>query len=101
ISDVQRRFMTTSGASNVHVAEVDGDFDACQALVKALFADGEFAARARLSAVNSINWVRIVAQSVYFQVAAHTLGAHAPVSFVVPTGNFGDAYSAWVAKRLR
>src|SRR5690606_6638448 len=62
ISDVQRRFMTTSGASNVHVAEVDGDFDACQALVKALFADGEFAARARVAAVTAINSVRTAAR---------------------------------------
>ncbi len=100
ISEVQRRFMTTSGASNVHVLEVDGDFDACQALVKGLFGDAEFAASARLSGVNSINWARIVAQSVYFQIAAHILSAHGPVSFIVPTGNFGDAYSAWVAKQL-
>jgi threonine synthase len=101
VSDVQRRFMTTSGADNIHVIEVDGDFDACQALVKTLFADADFASAARLSAVNSINWARIVAQSVYFQVAAHILAAHGPVGFVVPTGNFGDAYSAWVAKQMR
>ncbi|MGD9981061.1 MAG: threonine synthase [Hyphomonadaceae bacterium] len=101
VSDVQRRFMTTSGADNVHVIEIDGDFDACQAIVKTLFADAEFAGRARLSGVNSINWARIVAQTVYFQVAANILSAHGPVSFVVPTGNFGDAYSAWVAKQMK
>ncbi|MGQ0533191.1 MAG: threonine synthase [Caulobacteraceae bacterium] len=101
VSDVQRRFMTTSGAGNVHVIEADGDFDACQAIIKALFADAEFAGRARLSGVNSINWARIVAQSAYFQVAAYILAAHGPVSFIVPTGNFGDAYSAWVAKKMR
>lgn len=100
VSDVQRRFMTSSGASNVFAIEVDGDFDACQAIVKAMFADRDFTARARLSGVNSINWTRIVAQSVYFQIAAQTLCAHGPVSFVVPTGNFGDAYSGWVAKQL-
>lgn len=100
VSDVQRRFMTTSGASNVHVAEIDDDFDACQALLKSVFADNEFAGRARLSGVNSINWARIAAQAVYFQIAAHVLGAYGPVSFVVPTGNFGDAYSGWVAKQL-
>lgn len=99
VSDVQRRFMATSGAANVFAIEVDGDFDACQALVKALFADRAFAEQASLSAVNSINWARIVAQSVYFQTTAHTLCAHGPVSFVVPTGNFGDAYSGWVAKQ--
>ncbi len=100
VSDVQRRFMTCSGADNVHAIEVDGDFDACQAIVKALFADQSFARRAQLSGVNSINWARIVAQSVYYQVAAHTLCAHGPVDFIVPTGNFGDAYSGWVAKQM-
>jgi threonine synthase len=92
--------MTTSGAANVRVLEVDGDFDACQAIVKAMFADADFATRAQLSGVNSINWARIVAQSVYFQIAAHTFGGLGPVDFVVPTGNFGDAYSGWVAKQL-
>ncbi|ANP47385.1 threonine synthase [Candidatus Viadribacter manganicus] len=100
VSDVQRRFMTTSGASNVSAIEVDGDFDACQAIVKALFADADFATRAALSAVNSINWARIVAQSAYFHTSAQILAAGGPVSFVVPTGNFGDAYSGWVAKRM-
>ena len=99
VSEVQRRFMTTSGAANVHVINVEGDFDACQAIVKMMFADRTFADRAHLSGVNSINWARIVAQSVYFHIAAHTLSAGGVVSFVVPTGNFGDAYSAWVAKR--
>ncbi|MGD9967209.1 MAG: threonine synthase [Hyphomonadaceae bacterium] len=101
VSNVQRRFMTTSGAANIHAIEVDGDFDACQAFVKALFADAEFAASAHLTGVNSINWARIVAQSVYFQIAANVLAAHGHVSFIVPTGNFGDAYSAWVAKQMR
>jgi threonine synthase len=99
VSDVQRRFMTTSGAANVFAVEVDGDFDACQAIVKTIFADADFAHRAQLSAVNSINWARIVAQSVYFLTSAHTLNP-APISYVVPTGNFGDAYSGWVAKQL-
>lgn len=100
VSDVQRRFMTTAGAANVHAIEIDGDFDACQAIVKALFGDAGFAAQAHLSGVNSINWARIVAQSVYYQIAAHSLSAHGPVDFVVPTGNFGDAYAGWVAKRM-
>lgn len=100
VSDVQRRFMTTSGATNVHAVEIEGDFDACQTIVKALFADTAFAARASLSGVNSINWVRIVAQSVYYQIAATSLCAGGRVNFVVPTGNFGDAYSGWVAKRM-
>lgn len=101
VSDVQRLFMTASGADNVHAIEIDGDFDQCQALVKALFADRDFAQRASLSGVNSINFARIVAQAVYFYVAAHALsGAFGDVNFSVPTGNFGDAYSAYVAKKL-
>lgn len=100
VSEVQRRFMTTSGASNIHALEVDGDFDACQAVAKALFADQDFSARASLSGVNSINWARIVAQSVYFYATACLLSGPGRVNFVVPTGNFGDAYSGWVAKQL-
>ena len=100
VSDVQRLFMTASGAPNVHAIEIDGDFDDCQAMLKALFADGDFAKRAALSGVNSINWARIVAQSVYFHVAANALTAPGPVNFAVPTGNFGDAYSGFVAKKM-
>ncbi|MCX7357006.1 MAG: threonine synthase [Alphaproteobacteria bacterium] len=100
VSEVQRRFMTTSEADNIHPIEIDGDFDACQAIVKAMFADRDFATRARLSAVNSINWARILAQSVYYHVAAQILCGQGPVSFSVPTGNFGDAYSGFVAKRM-
>jgi threonine synthase len=99
VSDVQRLFMTASGAQNVHAIEIDGDFDACQALVKALFADRAFAQPARLSGVNSINWARIAAQAVYFHIAANILCAHGPVNFAAPTGNFGDAFSGFVAKR--
>jgi threonine synthase len=99
VSDVQRRFMTASGAENVHAIEIDGDFDDCQAIVKALFADKDFAARSSLSGVNSINWARIVAQSVYFHIAANALRAPGLVNFIVPTGNFGDAFSGYVAKQ--
>lgn len=99
VSSVQRLFMTASGSPNIHAVEVEGDFDACQAIVKAMFADKDFAQRAALSGVNSINWARIVAQSAYFHVAANTLSAWAPVQFSIPTGNFGDAYSGYVAKR--
>jgi len=99
VSDVQRLFMTASGASNVHAIEIDGDFDACQAIVKSLFSDREFGARTHLSGVNSINWARILAQSVYLHISANTLCAPGPVNFVVPTGNFGDAFSGFVAKR--
>ena len=100
VSEVQRRFMTASGAGNVFALSVDGDFDDCQALVKAMFADRGFADRAHLSGVNSINWARILAQSVYYQLAAAALRAAGPVDFAVPTGNFGDAFSGYVAKRM-
>lgn len=100
VSDVQRRFMTSSGASNVHPIEVDGDFDDCQAMLKAAFADADFAGRAALSAVNSVNWARIAAQSAYFHLASNTLAAAGDVHFAVPSGNFGDAFSAYVAKKM-
>jgi threonine synthase len=98
VSEVQRRFMSATGADNVHVVEIESDFDACQAIVKDLFADRDFAGRANLSGVNSINWARIVAQSVYFRIAAEALCAGGLVDFSVPTGNFGDAFSGFVAK---
>jgi len=100
VSEVQRRFMTASGAANVHAIEIDSDFDACQAIVKTLFADSDFAACASLSGVNSINWARIVAQSVYFLRTASALSAPGPVDFVVPSGNMGDAFAGFVAKKL-
>jgi threonine synthase len=101
ISEVQRRFMTTTGAANVRCAAVAGDFDDCQAILKALFADEAFARETQLAAVNSINFARIAAQSVYYFTAAVALGApHRSVAFAVPTGNFGDAYAGWAARRM-
>lgn len=101
ISEVQRRFITTSGAPNVRAVAVDGDFDDCQAILKALLRDREFSAEVELGAVNSINFVRIAAQCVYFFVAAAALGAPArPVAFAVPTGNFGDAFAGWAAQAM-
>lgn len=100
VSDVQRRFMTASGASNVHALEIEGDFDACQALVKQLFADAAFKERAALSAVNSINFARIAAQAAYYVVSACALHGPGNPTFIVPTGNFGDAYSGWAAKQM-
>ncbi len=101
VSEVQRRQMTTVDAANVHNIAVQGTFDDCQDLVKALFADRAFRAESRLSAVNSINWARIVAQTVYYAVAAAALGAPArPVAFAVPTGNFGNVYAGYVARRM-
>ncbi|MGH7023591.1 MAG: threonine synthase [Caulobacteraceae bacterium] len=101
VTEVQRRFMTTTGADNVRCVAVDGDFDACQAILKALFADEAFAREAELAAVNSINLARVAAQSVYYFAAASALGApHRSVAFAVPTGNFGDAYAGWAARRM-
>jgi threonine synthase len=101
ISEVQRRMMTTPEDENVHAVAVEGTFDDCQALVKALFNNHGFRDRVRLSAVNSINWARIVAQTVYYFVAAAALGApHRKVAFTVPTGNFGDIFAGYVALRM-
>jgi threonine synthase len=101
ISDVQRRMMTTVAASNIHAIAIDGTFDDCQAIVKGLFNHTAFRERVRLSGVNSINWARIVAQTVYYFTAAVSLGApHRKVAFTVPTGNFGDIYAGYVAQRL-
>jgi threonine synthase len=101
ISAVQRRMMTTIDAANVSVVAIDGTFDDCQALVKGMFNHAAFRDRVRLSGVNSINWARIAAQTVYYFTAAAALGApHRKVAFCVPTGNFGDVYSGYVAQRL-
>jgi threonine synthase len=101
ISDIQRRQMTTSGAANVHPIAVRGNFDDCQSIVKALFADLDFRDSARLSAVNSINWARIMAQTVYYFTAAASLGSpDRPVRFSVPTGNFGDIFAGYAAQRM-
>jgi threonine synthase len=98
VSDVQRRMMTCAPEPNVHSVAVDGTFDDCQAIVKALFNDHAFRDRVRLSAVNSINWARIVAQMVYYFTAQAALGRN-DISFVVPTGNFGDVYAGYAASR--
>ncbi len=101
ISEVQRRQMTTVDAPNVFNIAVEGTFDDCQAIVKALFADERLRREINLSAVNSINWVRIMAQIVYYVAAALALGApDRAVSFAVPTGNFGNVYAAYAARRM-
>jgi threonine synthase len=101
ISEVQRRQMTTVAAANVFNVALDGSFDDCQALVKALFNDAAFRAEARLAAVNSINWVRILAQAAYYVAAAIALGVpDREIAFAVPTGNFGDVYAGYVASRM-
>jgi threonine synthase len=101
VSDVQRRMMTVPTDANVHAVAVKGTFDDCQALVKGMFNDHAFRDRLSLSGVNSINWARIAGQLTYYFTAAVALGApFRPVSFAVPTGNFGDIFAAYVAKRM-
>ncbi len=101
VSDVQRRQMTTVLAPNVHNIAIDGDFDQAQALVKTMFATPALADRYALSAVNSINWARLMAQVVYYFYAGVRLGAPGrSIAFSVPTGNFGDVFAGYVASRM-
>lgn len=101
VSDVQRKQMTTVDAPNVMNAAINGTFDDCQDLVKAAFNDPEMREGLRLAAVNSINWGRVMAQIVYYVVASLRINnMSAPVSFSVPTGNFGNVLSGWYAKRM-
>ncbi|MHA1571854.1 MAG: threonine synthase [Alphaproteobacteria bacterium] len=100
-SEVQRRQMTTVMSPNIHNIALDGSFDDCQDIVKGLFNDEGFRDSVQLSAVNSINWARIMGQIVYYIVAGVALGApDRPLSFAVPTGNFGNIYAAYGAKRM-
>ena len=101
VSDVQRRQMTTVSAPNIHALALEGTFDDCQAHVKAMFNHHRFRDHYALSGVNSINWARIMAQTVYYFTAAVALGApHRAVNFSVPTGNFGDILAGFVAKSM-
>lgn len=98
VSDVQRRQMTTVDSPNVHCVAIDGTFDDCQDLVKAMFNDAPFRDANLLSAVNSINWARVMAQTIYYFTALQSLGTKA--SFSVPTGNFGNVLAGWIAKQM-
>ncbi|ALK10821.1 threonine synthase [Blastochloris viridis] len=101
VSDVQRRMMTTPPDANIHAVAIDGTFDDCQAILKALFNDHAFRDTVRLSGVNSINWARLLAQIVYYVTSAVALGAPArKLAFAVPTGNFGDVFAGYVAAKL-
>lgn len=101
VSDVQRRQMTTVTEDNVHNIAIEGTFDDCQAIVKALFNHHDFRDRLALAGVNSINWARIMAQVVYYFTSAVAVGAPARrVSFTVPTGNFGDIFAGYAARRM-
>src|SRR5262249_13341732 len=99
ISDIQRRQMTTEPAENVHNVAIEGTFDDAQALVKTLFADTTFARTHHLAAVNSINWVRIAAQVGYYISSCVKLGLR-PLTFSVPSGNFGDVFAGYVAYKM-
>lgn len=102
VSEVQRRQMTTVIADNIHNLAVRGNFDDCQQMVKDSFGDQSFLPEGRsLVAVNSINWARIMAQIVYYFTSAVAVGApHRPVAYSVPTGNFGDIFAGYIAKRM-
>jgi threonine synthase len=101
VSEVQRRQMTTPTEANVHALAVDGDFDDCQARVKDMFNDFAFRDEVGLAGVNSINWARVLAQVVYYFSSAVSLGApHRAISFTVPTGNFGDIFAGYIARRM-
>ncbi len=101
VSDVQRRMMTTPTEPHLHAVTIPGTFDDCQNLVKALFNHHAFRDSVQLSGVNSINWARVVAQVTYYFVAAVALGApHRKVAFSVPTGNFGDIFAGFIAKKM-
>ncbi len=98
VSEVQRRQMTTVDSPNVRAVAVEGTFDDCQDLVKAMFNDAPFRDRMRLSAVNSINWARVMAQVVYYVTACDAL--QGPLNFSVPTGNFGNVLAGWIARTM-
>ena len=101
VSEVQRRQMTTPSEANVHALAIEGDFDTCQAAVKDMFNDFDFRDGVRLAGVNSINWARVLAQVVYYFTSAVSLGApDRAVSFTVPTGNFGDIFAGYIARRM-
>ena len=99
ISSVQRKLMTTSDENNVFNLAINGNFDDCQILVKLMFSDISFANSINMSGVNSMNWARIVAQTVYYFYSYFQIGKQ-KISFSVPTGNFGDVYAGYVAKQM-
>ena len=101
VSPVQRKLMTTGNEKNVFNIAINGNFDDCQNLVKALFADKHFSSSINMSGVNSINWARIIAQSVYYFYCFFLIKDRSqPINFSVPTGNFGDVYAGYLAKKM-
>ena len=100
ISSVQRKLMTTNDEKNVFNIAINGNFDDCQNIVKTMFSDLKFSQSINMSGVNSINWARIIAQSVYYFYTYFKLNADKPFSFSVPTGNFGDVFAGYIAKKM-
>ena len=101
VSEVQRRQMSTPSATNVHAISIDGDFDDCQKALKDLFNDLKFRDQVNLSGVNSIYWARIMAQIVYYFSSYSSLNLDGKkVRFTVPTGNFGDIFAGYIAKKI-
>ena len=100
ISSVQRKLMTTNDEKNVFNIAINGNFDDCQNIVKTMFSDLKFSQSINMSGVNSINWARIIAQSVYYFYTYFKLNADKPLSFSVPTGNFGDVFAGYIAKKM-
>ncbi len=100
ISPVQRKLMTTVEDENVFNIAIDGNFDDCQNIVKQMFSDLDFSKSINMSGVNSINWARIIAQAVYYFYTYFKLDSDKPLSFSVPTGNFGDVFAGYLAKQM-
>ena len=100
ISSVQRKLMSTVKEKNVFNIAIKGNFDDCQNLVKAMFADKDFSSSINMSGVNSINWARIIAQSVYYFYSYFLIKKDGPINFSVPTGNFGDVYAGYLSKKM-
>ena len=100
ISSVQRQIMTTGSAKNVFNIAIEGNFDDCQNIVKSMFADLQFSKSINMSGVNSINWARIIAQAVYYFYSYFKINSSDKISFSVPTGNFGDVYAGYLAKKM-
>lgn len=100
VSPLQERQMTTIPDGNVHCLSVEGSFDDCQSLMKTLFADSDAKRTLSLGAVNSVNWARVLAQIVYYGYASVKFAGRDPVSFCVPTGNFGNVFAGYLAKRM-
>jgi threonine synthase len=100
VSYVQRKLMSTVKEENVFNIAIEGNFDDCQNLVKSMFSDKNFSNKINMSGVNSINWARIIAQTVYYFYSFFLLKNNEPINYSVPTGNFGDVYAGYLSKKM-